>query len=291
MAKKNKTNFQLVKAVLNQLRADVRDAYGDGDKADAAIKKKLSELSSAYTQLSDSEFPPIDYGPPETRFAYVYSYVATHADFVYQMLESTRDSLADDLLKNEKIVVSCLGGGPGSELVGLLQFLIEEDSSSIRTLTAYLCDREQAWADCWTEIGEEVPGALRLNVNFQPLDVTSAESWSKQKKFLSADLFILCYFASEVARLGDAADDFWNELAAKSKSGALMFILDNDHKFFEGFIKEKIRQKAWKLLDGGKKDLTPSTREEKSDLGDHLSRYSRMPKLKGHVAYWVLQRK
>ena len=34
MAKTKKTNFQLVKAVLNQLDSDVRDAHGE--KADAA---------------------------------------------------------------------------------------------------------------------------------------------------------------------------------------------------------------------------------------------------------------
>ncbi len=67
----------------------------------------------------------------------------------------------------------------------------------MKTVTAYLCDREQAWADCWTEIGEEVPADFHLNVNFQPLDVTNAESWAKQKKYLSADLFLLVYFASE----------------------------------------------------------------------------------------------
>ena len=208
------------------------------------------------------------------------------------MLNSTAEASRRCIHQEGKLVVTCLGGGPGSELVGgLLQYLTEAKKSAVETVTAYLCDREQAWADCWTEIGEEVPGAMRLNANFQPLDVTNPTSWSKQKKFLSADLFILCYFASEIARLDDKADAFWAELAEKSKQGALMLIIDNAHTYFADFIKGKITTKNWKELDHGQVNLTPSGREQKSDLKDYLMRYGRSPKLRGNIEYWVLRRK
>lgn len=132
---------------------------------------------------------------------------------------------------------------------------------------------------------------MRLNANFQPLDVTQPASWSKQKKFLSADLFFLNYFASEIARLDTAADAFWSELAEKSKSGALMLIVDNAHTYFSRFIKEKIITKHWKELAHGKMNLTPSGREQKSDLKDYLTRYGRSPKLRGNIEYWALCRK
>lgn len=284
-----KTNFQLVYTVLQQLHQDVTDIYGK--KADAVIEMKLKEISAHYSNLRDEKLAPIDYSPPETRYAYVFSYVAAHADFVYQMLNTTQKHLGKEIVKKEKLVVTCLGGGPGSELVGLLQYLSEDEDSALETVTAYLCDREQAWADCWTEIGEEVPGAMRLNANFQPLDVTDPISWSKQKKFLSADLFIMSYFASEIARLDAAADAFWSELAEKSKKGALMLIVDNAHTYFSEFINEKIITNHWKQLENGQVNLTPSGREQKSDLKDYLTRYGRSPKLRGNIEYWVLRRK
>ena len=287
--KKTKTNFQLVKFVLDQLHADVVAEHGK-TSADKRIKAKLQELSAAYERLSDPKFPPIDYAPPETRLAYVYTHVATHADYVYQILNTIDKHLKKTLLKAEKAVITCLGGGPGSELVGLLQYLSEEDSA-IKTLTVYLCDREQAWADCWTEIGEEVPGALHLNTNFQPLDVTNPDSWSKQKKFLSADLFVSSYFASEVARLGDKADAFWKELSAKAQSGAFMLILDNDHSYFSDYVTQKIITKSWDVVVSDTDVLTPSGREQKSDLEGHLVAYDRSPKLRGRIAYWLLKKK
>lgn len=205
--KGKKSNFELVNIVLDHLRKDVEQVHGaEGMKL---AKAKLAELSAGYGRLLDTTFPPIDYGPPETRLAYVYTYVASHSDWVYQVLSSSEVEIGEFLLDRERLVVTCLGGGPGSEFVGLVQFLAEKDSGALKSVTTYLCDREQAWADCWTEIGPEVDAPFNLSANFQGLDVTDPGSWSKQKKFLSADLFLSVFFASEITRLGDSADAFW----------------------------------------------------------------------------------
>jgi hypothetical protein len=283
----SKTNFQLVRVVLDQLHADV--AADHGKNADKVIEGKLKLLSESYTHLTEEDFPPIDYAPAETRFAYVFSYVAANADYVYQILGRTRRKLWKKFDERDKLVVTCLGGGPGSELVGLMQFVAEEDGP-LDFLTAYLLDREQAWADCWTEIGPEVGGGFDLNTPFQSLDVTKPESWAKQKKFLSADLFIMSYFASEIARLGGAADAFWNDLSTKAKPGALMLIMDNDHNFFSDFITKRIISNSWKVLSTECVTITPSNREQKVDLGDYLKRFNRSPRLKGRMVYWVLEK-
>lgn len=287
-ADERKTNFQLVCAVLDELWAEVKQEHGR--KAVPVILEKLEALSAAYGDLRNPELPPIDYTTPATRFAYVYAYVATHADYVFQLLNNTRKRLWDSLEGKERLVATCLGGGPGTELVGLLQFLSHEETPP-ETLTVYLCDREQAWADSWTEIGEEVPSALRLNVNFQPLDVTNPKSWSKQKKFLSADLFALVYFVSEVMRMGDAADAFWDELGSKAKSGALMLIADNDHKSFIKYIERNVIGDRWEVLANDSRKLVASFWEEKNDLGRHLEQIGRSPKLKADLVYWVLRKK
>lgn len=284
-----KTNFELVNLVLDQLQKDVDSVYGD--RGVDIVKAKLAELTAGYKRLLDPSFPKIDYSAPETRLAYVYTYVASHADWVYQVIKSTRKSLGDALLEKERLVVTCLGGGPGSEFVGLVQFLTEEKSESLKSVTTYLCDHEQAWADCWTEIGPEVEATFNLSANFQGLDVTDVASWSKQKKFLSADLFMSVFFASEISRFGNASDQFWAEVSASAKSGAMMLIIDNNGTSFVDYVQKKIIGSAWDVAESGAKDFRPSSHEEKSALGKHLKNFERLPRMKGDSVFWILRKK
>ena len=70
-----------------------------------------------------------------------------------------------------------------------------------------------------------------------------------------------------------------------------MLIIDNDHSYFFDFVKNKVIGSAWEVLCEEHSYLTPSFREEKSALGEHLERYGGMPKLKGDLFVLVLRRK
>jgi len=81
-----------------------------------------------------------------------------------------------------------LGGGPGSDIVGVLKYLDENENEPVTKLTCYLLDREQAWAHIWTELNQSLTPKIALNVNFQPFDITDPGSWKSQRKFLQTDL-------------------------------------------------------------------------------------------------------
>lgn len=278
-----KTAFQLVYVVLEELYAEIRAELGSEGAADEAVHSRIEKLSQDYAKLTDSNLPPIDYSSPITRFAYLYTNVTAHADFVYQALGETQPMFAADLLAKEHIVVACLGGGPGSELVGFLRYLIE-CSSKIKTVTCYLCDREQAWADSWTELGQKLDGGRPIFVNFQPLDVTEPSSWSKQKKFLSADLFISSYFASEVMRVGEKTMDFWKAVQGAAKPGARLLVVDNDSQHFDGYLQQITTDLGWKQEYGKKGRRTLSYTEQKQDLHGFLTKFkNRLPRLQASV--------
>lgn len=287
--KATKTIFQLVYKVLSELYEQVKAIHGKA--ADEKIKAAMTALSTSYSKLTDGKMPPIDYSDPTTRFAYVFKYVASHADYVRQVLDLVSDELSDELLKEEKIVVSCLGGGPGSELVGLLHHVLAAGEAEVEALTCYLCDREQAWADSWTEIGQELDADIKLFVNFQGLDVTKKEDWAKQRKFLSADLFISSYFASEVVRIKDEAADFWKELGSSSKKGAKFLFIDNAHTAFTDYIREIASNSGLETVVVKQVEKTPRWDEQKSDLGEFLERFGQSPKLKSQLFYGVYVKK
>src|SRR5215813_13000299 len=114
--------FQLIKTVLDEIYERIS---GEETKKDEQIAAKMVAIREAYKKLA-KEGVPNDYSEAVTRFAYIYVYVTSHANIVYQLLR--RCSLCPscspliDLLKQGQVLVSSIGGGPGSDFLGILKY-------------------------------------------------------------------------------------------------------------------------------------------------------------------------
>lgn len=290
--KDSMTIFQLVKIVLDTLYLEATGVFGD--KADAHIKEQMEYLSASYGKLTSTDRQPVDYKNPATRFAYVYKYVASHSDYVAQVLYTLRQELGGSIFGQESIRVTCVGGGPGSDLIGLLKYLDEnQKKEKVQKLTCYLVDREQAWADTWTELNASLGTEIQLNANFQPLDVTKPQSWEYQKKFLQADMFTMSYFVSEVMALDDdgVVSAFWQTIFNGAKPGAFFLYDDNGHDSFNDYFDKQWKQAGLELIVGSTNEQTwPGSDEQKDALGEYLKRFGQMPKLKTQLSYRVLKK-
>lgn len=285
---KMKTLFELVKVVLDELYAEGMQVYGIS--LDSEIQKRAQSLSSQYMRLTEIGAPKIDYSDPAARFAYVYKYVATHADYIYQILRDFRAGTGTPIFKGSTLRVTCLGGGPGSDIIGMLKYLGLGKETTERVLF-FLCDGEQAWSDSWSEIDEALAvDSIRVSTNFQRLDVTDPRSWASQNKFLDADIFTLSYFVSEIVRFdGPELAQFWDALFSRANSGALFIFDDNAHDYFVNYF-----DKIWKaygleeLYRGDKQSIIPSYSEQQSELGAYLTKFATVPKLKSFLSYRIL---
>jgi hypothetical protein len=254
----------------------------------------MSYLAKNYKKLNINGRESIDYKDPATRFAYVYKYVAAHGDYLVQILQLLRGRYAK-IFESERIRVSCAGGGPGSDIIGILKYLDEnKDDEPVKRITCYLLDKEQAWADTWTELGESLQAHVALNVNFQPLDVTQPESWSAQRKFLNADIFTMSYFLSEVFHLDDdggTVTNFWKVLFKDAKQGALFIYVDNGHTDFHTYFDKQWESAGLKCLTReDNKTLTPRFSEQASELGIYRKKFDQQPKLRSVISYRVLRK-
>jgi hypothetical protein len=139
--------FQILHEVLDEAYAEID---GTEQEKDNAIKRELERLSQKYLDLRT--YAEIDYSRPVTRFAYVYAYVSSHANLVYQIIP--RSSALTELFKEETISVTCVGGGPGSDLLGILKYL--ESRKRKTQLNCQTYDAVTAWGETWEGLFENV---------------------------------------------------------------------------------------------------------------------------------------
>jgi ribosomal protein RSM22 (predicted rRNA methylase) len=287
------TIFELVKIALDALYAECRTEYGG--KVDNKIRKRLGYLTDSYGQLTSTSREPVSYRDPATRFAYVYKYVAAHGDYVVQILRKLRGHLESNIFPDKIARVSCVGGGPGSDIIAVLKYLDDfKDDEVVTKVTCYLLDREQAWADTWTELDDSLQAKVALHANFQPLDVTRPESWLSQRKFLQADVFTLSYFVSEVRSLDQngAVSAFWKSLFESAKPGALVVYVDNGNDDFNSYFDEQWKSAGMsRVIAEDNVRMIPRFSEQASELGEYLEKFDQSPKIQALLSYRVLRKR
>ena len=287
------TIFELVKLALDELYAEAKQTYGG--EVDREIRKRIDYLSDSYG-LTVTGRQPVDYKDPATRFAYVFKYVAAHGDYLVQGLNALHRELGGPIFPDQNARISCIGGGPGSDIIGVLKYLDEKKrSEGVDKITCYLLDKEQAWADTWTELDASLKMKIQLNANFQALDVANPASWKYQRKFLQADLFTLSYFVSEVYSLdADGTGQvtaFWRELFGGAKLGAMFIYTDNGSDLFNDYFRRETEAaKLQQLLCHDNFWITPNYTEQKSELAEYTKKFNHNPKIKTTMTLRVLRK-
>jgi hypothetical protein len=274
--------FKLVKSVLDEQYGAIPGKEAEKDKA---IHEKLNYLSAKYAKLGGGQEHKIDYADLVTRFAYIYRYVTSHADYVCSLIDSTG---LTKLFDEKKLNISCIGGGPGSDLVGVLKCV--ENAGKTPSLRFTLLDKEATWFESWCDVDEKLATSLHTNVNFQPFDVTNEASWKPHQKYLNAHLFTLIYFVSETYCLREKAATFYKHLFENASSGAYFLYLDNNASCFSDWFDGLWKASKMKLVDGKGCTIWTDFGEEKKDLGEYYKKFGD-PKLKADIAYRILQKK
>lgn len=244
----------------------------------------MDALSAEYTELRQKGC--LDYSDPARRFAYLFTYTTSHANLVYERIQSS--AALSKALGATDVTVSCIGGGPGSDLLGILKFCQLRGLSP--ALTCHLLDRDSAWGESWSDVGKKVNGALQVTTHFNPFDVTDPGKWRVFKKHFQADVFTLIYFMSEVYALRASADEYFNVLFANMKPGALLLFLDNGTPDFFNWFDGFVATHKLKVLESNSGVMQLPSHEEKTDLEPYKTRLSRNPKISAKVAWRVVQK-
>src|SRR5258708_1061095 len=303
--------FQIVKLMLDSLYIDIPASVPGGK--DRAILQALNQLQKDYKAIHsgsradynldifdpfleddlcffDIETKIVDYSDPATKFAYVYKYLASHADMIYQCLEES--PAVRNLFDRDKLKIRCIGCGPGSDLLGILKFCAGTEKSPELAVTLY--DRNEA---LWTK---EVNAMFKIlysdksvKLNINALDMTNANT--KQIRSLSnANLFTIVYFVSEVYADEDNAARFFNSLFDNMKAGAMVLFIDNGTPadFYEWF--DDLANGRDLRCVGGRDaySFRVGSEEQKTDLELYYDKYSKehQPKLTSTISYRIYRK-
>src|SRR6516164_2783335 len=204
--------FQLIHTVLDELYAAIP---GSDIEKDDAVKKQLTALNDGYSKLSVKN--NITYTDPATRFAYIYRYVTSHSNLVYQAISSTTELV--ELFKCPKVNVSCVGGGPGSDLLGILKYL-SFGKNKCTNVRCHLLDGENAWADAWSDVDQKLASQCTISTYFLAMNICEAKSWSLHSKYLNADLITMIYFMSEIYSRQKESQPYFEHLFQRAKKGS-----------------------------------------------------------------------
>lgn len=273
--------FQLIKTVLDE----AYDAIpGSEAEKDAAIEEALKDLSREYKNLLNKGC--LDYSDPSRRFAYIYKYSTSHANIVYGKI--TEHKALKELFDREKLTISCIGGGPGSDFLGVMKYCLRAEKTV--ELKCQILDRDPAWSESWSDVDDKIESTFRISTTYQPLDVADHSSWRTFSKHFNADFFTLIYFMSEVYAIRERANDYFAALMANMKPGALLLYVDNNDSRFTDWFDKLAKDAGLEVIKSGMGFDQMPFHEDKSDLEPYYGKFTPDPKLKSNVAYRIVRK-
>lgn len=273
--------FQLIRTVLDEAYAAIP---GDGAAKDDAIRQAHRDLSKEYQGLLYNGC--LDYNAPCRRFAYIYKYTTVHANIVYVMIG--RSSVLGSLFDAPKVTIACIGGGPGSDFLGVLKYCLRTGKKP--ELKCLILDRDPAWGESWSDVDDKLGSSFRMSTVFHPFDVTDPAKWQLYQKHYQADLFTLIYFMSEVYARRAEAEPYFRTMLSNAKPGAMILYVDNNSPQFTNWFDQLAAEAGFDIIDHAAGVFKLPTEEEKSDLAPYYGRFEN-PKIKADIAYRVARKR
>jgi hypothetical protein len=275
--------FDLVAKVLDATYEKVPEKR-NGSR-DQSIKEAIAATAKQYGSVMDDGGP--DFSDPATRFGYVFTYVPAHSHWVYELLD--RSEFAKEIFSKGRARVTCVGGGPGSDVVGVLKYL--ENKGIECKLFAEIIDGCEDWKLTWSDMAYEIEWGGHLNTDYVIHDVATKSTWKSPTNIEKADVVILNFFVSEIFHLKNAKD-YLTHLLSKVKDGAILLVNDNRTAEIYRLVDGIAKSLGFELEVGAFEDRRVYDRaEQKAALQKYMDKFDNMqPRFKANSFYRVFRK-
>lgn len=273
------TYFEIVVETLDRSYAEI-----DASNKDDLISTRLTELTKKYSNLLATGGP--SYTDDITRFAYVFRYSTAHADYLHQVVSYSpelRKALAGDI-----VTVTCIGGGPGSDVLGFLKYFLA--SKTQQKIIFFILDREPAWGETWADLDATVSRELTTSRTYLPVDVTVPSTYGYLTKPFRADIFTMLYFLSEIYKFKSAVDPFFAACFSKMRKGTILVVIDFHNSKLETWIDSCAKQHGLETATAADDfKVTMTSGEEKSVIKKYMEKFGN-PKLRAQIFLRVFRK-
>uniref|UniRef100_UPI004056085D hypothetical protein n=1 Tax=Candidatus Electronema sp. TaxID=2698783 RepID=UPI004056085D len=146
--------------------------------------------------------------------------------------------------------------------------------------------------EAWQDVDKKIGATLRMSTFFQRFDVGVSSSWENRSKYLDSDFFTMSYFMSEVYKIKDDAQPFFENLFAKAKNGSLFLYIDNNNQQFYNWFDDLARRNSFEVIMSAREFIKMELSEEKKDLGVFYEKFKEVnqPKLGANIAYRICRK-
>lgn len=214
----------------------------------ASSQESLEEVLDkidAHIEATSHEYrrdePEIQYDEPLCRLAYLYMHAAANATVFERVISESDDLRLKISNASQGVLNICsMGGGPGTELLGLAKYLLNRpDLIPPRKISFAVVDNVSAWADTWTQLAEATEEELRSSFNqngmdlptvapmFLPYDVLDPSSYRYHAvQFNKLDVVVFNYLYSENKTKLEQAREALSELARVTGNECVFVVID-----------------------------------------------------------------
>ena len=205
------------------------------------VLREISEHIDATSREYRRDEPEISYGDPLCRLGYLYMNAAANATLFEKVIGASIDlrCIIDSSGQNTLNVCS-LGGGPGTELLGLAKHLLRfPDIVPPRKITFTVIDNVLEWAETWHQLADAVEEEFRSSFGqddieppaiaptFLPLDVLNPSSYQKfAYQFKKVDVVVFNYLFSENKTRLASAKPALEQLARITSDECIFVVID-----------------------------------------------------------------
>lgn len=276
--------FDAVRKVLSDL--DEAGFEQLEDDWDDHLRESLANLEGSYRELRNPNRDLIDYGTLSTQVAYLFRYIVGHAEFAAELLKRIREKLGSPLFKGGELRVASLGGGPGSELLGLLKYLSSPESGE--TVTKVACtifDKEAHWEHLAEALLTAADCEIEIELSFERLDIVDSPACA-EVTLADFDLVFMSFFVSEICALPQAAAVRANMNMIMGTVSRGAFLLYNDSNAYSFYTYMNGRASAagrYEQIVEIEDNIAVEDRDLSGIFEEFEGRFDYRPKLSGNL--------
>lgn len=197
----------------------------------ASGEKFVSHATAHFSDLHQKYYSKVenpDYSADIKKFCYLYKYSVAHGYYIFRALQKLADEITPPPLSRNPTRIACIGGGPGTEILGIARYLREiEKKSKGHKVKITIFDKEKSWKAACERVLECVKGDLDITFKFVQFDATDPSTYN-EIDFSRFHIVMSNFFLSEIrkAKIIGKSASFWKQMFASMGSGKVFLAVD-----------------------------------------------------------------